>query len=216
MERLVQITPPAAEPLALELVKGHCRVQHSLEDALLRTWIKAAREYAEHETSRQLITATWRLTRGSFPARSLSQDYLNRPYEWRHISENEWCQRIEIPITPVQSILSFGYYDNAGVLQALTSDDYQFDGNEASALLLPAPQQTWPATQPGKVNAVQISILAGHGDTDASTPGLFQQAMLLMIGEWYLKREELASVIKPDMPTAAQRLLAKVASMRYA
>lgn len=54
--RLVQ---PAHEPLSLEEVKLFLRIEHSAEDALLTTLLKAAREAAEHLLNISCITQTW-------------------------------------------------------------------------------------------------------------------------------------------------------------
>ena len=64
---LIRIAAPASEPLALADAKAHCRVDHTDDDALITALIVAAREQAEHETGRALVTQTWELVHDAFP-----------------------------------------------------------------------------------------------------------------------------------------------------
>ncbi len=76
------ITDPAAEPLLLEAVKNHLKVDGAEDNVLIKALIKSARLTAENETGRAFITQTWRL-------------YLDVAYP-----------EIEIPRPPLQSIES--------------------------------------------------------------------------------------------------------------
>lgn len=55
---LTVITAPAVEPVSLEEAKSHLRIDADIaeHDGLLELLIQAAREQAEHETGRSLIT----------------------------------------------------------------------------------------------------------------------------------------------------------------
>lgn len=57
---LTVITPPATEPISLVEAKAHLRIENdvAIEDGLIQLLIQAAREQAEHETGRALITQT--------------------------------------------------------------------------------------------------------------------------------------------------------------
>ncbi len=54
------ITPPALEPLSLDEVKAHLRVDHDHEDTLIADTLKAARQYVEFASGQRLITQVWR------------------------------------------------------------------------------------------------------------------------------------------------------------
>ncbi|NDA93971.1 MAG: hypothetical protein EBX90_11955, partial [Betaproteobacteria bacterium] len=69
--------PPATEPLSLEEVKEHLRIDSSAEDALLQMYIEAARKVCEHNTARALITQTWETTFDRFPGPVLEPSGLD-------------------------------------------------------------------------------------------------------------------------------------------
>ena len=64
---LIRITAPATEPIDLATAKLHCRVDGTDEDTLIAALIVAAREQAEHETGRALVTQTWEQVHDAFP-----------------------------------------------------------------------------------------------------------------------------------------------------
>jgi Phage gp6-like head-tail connector protein len=49
------VTPPAKEPVDLEVVRKHCRVDHDHDDELLTLYTAAARQWAEAWLNRALI-----------------------------------------------------------------------------------------------------------------------------------------------------------------
>ena len=67
--RLTLLIPPAKEPVSLAEVKLDCRIEadETAFDALIPGKIAAARQLAEHETGRKLITQTWRAEFACWP-----------------------------------------------------------------------------------------------------------------------------------------------------
>lgn len=61
------VTPPAGEPVSLAEAKQHLRVDGDDDDLLIGSLIAAARQAAETQTGRQLITARWKLVLDAFP-----------------------------------------------------------------------------------------------------------------------------------------------------
>lgn len=60
-------SPPAAEPVTLDVAKAHCRVTISDDDALISLYIQAAREGVEAFLARSLVTKGYRQSLDSFP-----------------------------------------------------------------------------------------------------------------------------------------------------
>jgi len=69
------VTPPTIEPVTLEEVKLHLRVDGTEEDSLISALITAARQKAEEYTKRAFITQSWELALDS----ASGKVYLPRP-----------------------------------------------------------------------------------------------------------------------------------------
>lgn len=69
------VTPPTIEPVTLEEVKLHLRVDGTEEDSLISALITAARQKAEEYTKRVFITQSWELALDSVSGKV----YLPRP-----------------------------------------------------------------------------------------------------------------------------------------
>lgn len=198
MPRIVKVS--AATPahlLTLEQVKLHCRAQHNTEDELFNAWIASAEAYAEGYTARCLLTTQ---------------------YQW--IGEEFPEDELDLLVSPVQSIQSVSYYDENGDVQTLAEEDYELDGAEEVSVLVPAAGTSWPATLPGKRNAVTIVFTAGYRATQDGSgipviPQQFAQAIKLMIAQWYQHREEVIAGQALTPPIASQLLLDQVTSTRY-
>lgn len=179
------------EPLTLQEVKDHLRVDASADDTLITALIQSAREGAEAHTNRALIEQTWELKLDAFPKGA-----------------------IYIPKSPVQSVSSIQYIDLSGDTQTLAAADYIVDTNSEPARITPAYLETWPDEQE-RINAVTVTFVAGYSagagsptDYAENVPELIKSAMKLAIGERYENREDtvVATVIQ-ELPTSSKDLL---------
>ena len=166
---LTLITPPAIEPTSLVEAKLQAKVDHSDLDTLINVFIKSAREAAEHELGRALITQTWRLTLDEFP-----------------------CAEIELPKPKVLSVTSVGYVDEAGVDQTVSAANYSLDSAQLPGWILPAENYSWPATR-AIANAVRVDFTAGYGPAATDVPASVRQWMLLQIAAAVKQSEAFAS-----------------------
>lgn len=169
-------TAPATEPLTTAEAKAHLRVEHSDEDTYIDALIKAAREFVEARTDRQLVTATWNITLDGFPCH-------RRP--------------IKLPKYPTQSVESITYTDTAGDSQTWDSASYRVDTSREPAVILPAVGASYPSAiaEPGSVT---IQVVAGYGAA-AAVPEAAKSAMRLLIAHWYENREAaVAGVANPE------------------
>lgn len=171
------ITAPAAEPITLAEAKLHLRIEDSVtdEDDLIESLIVAAREAAEHETGRALITQTWELVIDAFPA----------------------CA-IELPKSRLLGITSVIYVDAAGDSQTLDSSAYTADTDQEPGWVLPAVDTEWPETL-DTANAVRIRYTAGYGAAAAAVPDAIKAWMKLRLGALYRHREELSGIASHEL-----------------
>ncbi|HWP38942.1 MAG TPA: head-tail connector protein [Gemmatimonadales bacterium] len=139
-------------------------------DDLLTGWITAARGVVERMTDRQLLPARWRVKFDRFP---------------------RWREPIELPLPPLQSVVSVTYIDPGGATVTWSSLEYVVDapsGPQATAgRLYPALGLDYPTT--GAIeDAVTVEFDAGYASA-AAVPQELKQAMYLLIGAWYEHRE---------------------------
>lgn len=160
---LIRIAAPASEPLTLAEAKLHCRVDGTDEDALITALIIAAREQAEHETGRALVTQTWELVLDAFP------------------------EAFVLRKSPVQSVTSLKYLDSAtGAEQTLDPADYLLDKDSEPSYVVPAYGKAWPYSREVP-NAVRVRYICGYG-LAVAVPQAIKQWMLLAIGTMYENR----------------------------
>jgi len=89
--------PPVYEPVSVDELKEHLRLNIDDENSLLAEYISAARLLAEDYTGRQFMTATWKAYFDYWP------DFL--------------------PKSPTQAVSEILYYDTSNVQQELTTFD---------------------------------------------------------------------------------------------
>lgn len=162
-------TAPTSEPISLADAKKQLRLPsaYTSEDDAINWYIKAAREIAERETNRALLTQTWKLTLDKFPASGVIQ-----------------CSK-----NPVIAITSIQYYDTAGDLQTWSADNYILDDQREPWRITPAYGLSFPSTQ-SRINAVTITFTAGYSSAD-TIPANIMQGMRLIIGDLYKNRENI-------------------------
>ncbi len=183
---IIVVTPPAEEPVTYAESLNFCRLDElSLEtgaSALFGALITSARQQAEQELRRYLVTQTIDLYLDAFPSVS--------------------CDRIEsrpaIYLPPTQSVSAITYTDTAGNTQTLATDLYNVDVTSRPARITPAYGQSWPSTR-NQANAVKLRFVAGYGAASA-VPACVKAWMMMKIAEMH------PSVAQP-MPEYAGGLL---------
>ena len=169
------ITAPAAEPVTLDQVKAHLRIDADITDfdTTLAALISAARSQAEHRTGRRFGVQTWEHVMDVFPAGP-----------------------IILPAPPVTAVVSIKYDDPAGAEQTLALADYRARTAGEPAVLRPV--TAWPASL-GEEGAVRIRYTCGLTSADPRWPAL-QAWMLLAIGAWHANPEAVSAAQTYALP----------------
>lgn len=198
------LTAPAVEPVSTSDMKLHLRVDHSTDDSLIAALITGARDYVERHTRRALVNTTYRLTLDYFP---------DGP--------------IELPRQPASQIASGGsyayamprirYYDVDGNQQTLTyaAEDFELGLDSNPPMLHLTPMDTWPNTENGKANAVEVDFVAGHGAAAANVPPLLVQCIKLLVAHWYENRAAVQPGFGGEVPLAVDSILKIYSSGDY-
>lgn len=174
---------PTEEPITLADAKLHLRVTASSEDTLINSLITTARQRAEELSMRSLVTRTLDLYVDTWPM----------------------CGFIVLPTPPVQSITSVTYTKSDGTTGTMPSSDYYLA--TASSKLVLKYGATWPGDELQPVEAIKVRYVAGYGAA-ADVPAWARHAMRLMVGHWYLNREEVTmGTVGHRVPDGAMAML---------
>ena len=197
MPRVVRsiVKGPSLEPIDLEAAKAHLRLDlreggsSDGQDALITKRLVAVREHVEAQTNRALITQTWRLTLDRFPP-------------WSHPIVLEGGK-----IEP--SSVRVCYVDETGTEQELELEQLQIDeADQYRPRVLPLPQEDWPSTELGRINAVTVEYRVGFGDAATDVPDTIIAAMLLHLADLFEHREETVLNAVPSSTKQYERLIA--------
>jgi hypothetical protein len=213
------VTAPALEPLTLEQIKDHLRLDSTDQDLMLGSLIKAARRWTEHFLSRCLIEQTWDLlfTNG-FPAftgwdTGLPAQYVT--FGRTGLPFVHCLNEIRIPRAPLKAtggIVSVKYLDATGAqITLVAGTDYVVGARSEPAIIAPAYGKSWPATRnyldaTGNYPA-EVRFIAGYGAAGSAVPENFRQAMLLLVGHWFENREEVSGSSLASIPKGVEALL---------
>ena len=169
MSSAVRTVEPQAEPLALDIVKAHLRIENlDVHDELLQSiYIPSATRDVEAITQRALITQTYVYRLPCFPV----------------------AGPLRLPHPPLQSVTSVQYVDGNGTTQTWDSDDYVVDTTSTPGVIEPVYGGSWPTAR-GDRNSVIITLVAGYGNAASAVPADIRHAMLLMIGDAYARVED--------------------------
>lgn len=173
------LVTPGAEPVTVAEFKQHARINRIDEDPLIEAFLRAAREYCETHTRRQLSPATWRMTLDRFPA----------------------CE-IRLPLPPLQSVTSITYVDGNGDVQTLAADRYEVDASSQPGRIHPAYGYSWPITRE-QLGSVNVTFVAGYSDV----PATITTAIKLLAAHYYENREAVTAGALTEVPLAVESLL---------
>lgn len=106
---------------------------------------------------------------------------------------------IQLPVGPLLSVDSIVYTDSTNTERTVGETDYIAD--VLSCRIVPV--QPWPTFDAAPINPIKITYIAGY----ETTPQSVKQAMLLLIGHWYINREAVSTDIVRPIALAVDSLL---------
>ena len=199
---LTVTTAPAGEPVTVEMVKLHCRIDSNADDLLLAGYLTAARVMAEDYLSRKLLTQTvlWTL----------------RPASLFGLGTRLAHGPLELPRAPVQSIVSVTALDDWGNSTAIQPaalplmQGAAILGYVADLALEPATLTIGGETMLSgglpvhstRLQHIQVTMVVGYG-TASAVPPTIAQAIMMTTAFLYEHRGDTDVA----MPSAAEWLL---------
>lgn len=161
------LSGPAAEPVSIDEVKAHLRLDGNSEDALIASLLLTSRLHIETALGLALMTQQWQLVRDVWPE----------------------AATVKIGIAPVQTINEIRVLDKDGVSTVVPSSSYTLEATGRPARIVPK-DQAWP--MPGrKAGGIQIDFAAGFGSAADAVPSPIRQALLLLVTHWYEHRDPI-------------------------
>ena len=175
-----------AEPITRDEAKAQCRVDASftLEDALIDSYIVAAREFVEGETGLVLTP------------RSVTETV---PVLGRWIDLRAW---------PVTSITGISYLDGLGVSQALLTGSWRVMLGARPVRLWPV-TFGWGVPWGRTPMPATVTMQAGY-PTTGDVPEQVKQAMRLLVSHFYANRSAVETGVRAvsvEVQFAVDRLL---------
>lgn len=185
---LKRTVKPAVLPVTLAESKSDLREDRTIEDALISSLIAASTDYLQAPNgaiNKAFITQTWELS----------------------VPHTDRYGRVDLPVTPVQSIESITYFDGSNVQQTLNVADFHLYGEEDWAYIVPKENKSWPSTYV-RLDAITITFKAGFGDLSSDVPESIRHAIRLLVVHWFENRGvAVVGTIVAELPAALQSLI---------
>lgn len=180
-------TAAASTPITRAEAKSHAQVPHDLYDDDIDNYILAATEFAQKDTWRQFITATWDGRLDQFPAATKCNPEA----------------AIWIPQPPLLTIESFTYVDSTGATVTLVENtDFTVDTFSDIGSVRPVYNGSWPTAR-GYRNDVSIQWTCGYGATNGDVPEDIRQAIRHLTAHFIDRRAVVSfvqGVVMEDIP----------------
>lgn len=181
---LYVLTEPTVEPVSTAEAKAHMRIEHSADDTYIAALIKAARRWCENFQVRSFISTTWSWSFTQFPC--------GRP--------------IEVPWSPLQSVTSIKYVDDAGTQQTLATTVYQEYTKRTPGQIDLKYLQEWPSVR-GDKDGIEVIYIAGYGNASTDVPEDVTTAIKMLVAELYERREAASEKSIVKIPFGVEALL---------
>lgn len=179
MESYRVINPPSTEPVTLSEAKAHLRVSNTLDDTLITSLIKAARQWVEGYTMRPLMT---QIIEVNFDTIDSLEILINK--------------------APIQSITSVSYINTSGQTVSISNSEYTLDLKSPVCRILLNEMPPIKKT----LNAFTVTFQAGYTSANF-VPNTYKQAILLLLTHFYVNRSEVESQNFNTIPMGVKTLL---------
>ena len=186
---LFRTAGPDVEPVTLADAKAALRIDHSSEDDLISSLIRAAREEVEATTGLAMIDQDWRLVLDGIPPNGL----------------------VLLRRGPIRALAAVTAYGADGEASLIAATDYQLDA-------LSRPARLHFDTVPGDLrtlNGIEIDFTAGYCEAATDVPDPLKRAVLMLVAHWFEFRASFGADQQPvSMPDGYSRLLSSFMSRR--
>jgi uncharacterized phiE125 gp8 family phage protein len=168
MHKTQLVTAPTEDPITVAEAKDHLNIRGNSRDTYINGLISAVTKAVETYLHRALITQSWKVFYDRF------HDHM------------------KIPFGSLQTVTGITYYDLNGNAQTFSNSLYWVVKETDPACIIRKYEVTFPETQYGRPNAVEIAFTCGYGSASA-VPEPIKHAMKLMLTNYFEHRGDIVS-----------------------
>ena len=211
MAGLEVVTGPSQEPITITDIKEHLRLDEDVDDLQVNAYVIAAREWAENYTNRFFIQRTMRQWYDSKP-RDISYGYEG--FVTGHQNYFTSHQALEVAATPVISVDSIKYYNDAGTEFTWDASNYFADTVSEVPKITLKDGGSFP-TDLRSQNGLAVNFTTGYGATASSVPQAIRVAIMQYVTFLYEHRGDFERFPAPTPPAVLRTLLNPYKVMRF-
>jgi uncharacterized phiE125 gp8 family phage protein len=175
-----QVTGPAIEPVTLEEMRQHLRIEDEDEHGYLLDIIAEAREEIEQASGLTLISQTWKLAIDQWPSgRSDWWDGVREGHINQLYGPNSYSDLL-LPKYPLLTVDSVKVYDEDSNEQVVDiASTFDVDAIRRPGRLTLKVGATWPVALRAN-NAIVIEYTAGYGTAPSDVPAPLRRAVKVL------------------------------------
>lgn len=182
------VTRAASEPVSVSELRDTLKLEIGNEEILLQNLIIEATEEIEKRYNLAMLTQSWKLTLDNWPGSALDWWDGVRDGAVTEAYGDHAARWVTLPRYPLQSITSVKTYNSAGTPTTLTVSDYfDVDISSKRGRMILKDGQVWPTAERSN-NAVEITYVAGYGDSPFDVPAPLRRAVRQMAAYLYQHR----------------------------
>jgi uncharacterized phiE125 gp8 family phage protein len=181
----ILVTGPAVEPLSLEEMRLHLRLDDTQEDDLVGSLLKAARLMLESATRLKFVSQNWRLSIAKVPT----------------------GRAIRVPLAPVISVAAVRIFDATGVETLADDAFYRLRRGSEPALVVLEPGF------PDAPGGIEVDLVVGFGPAASDVPEPLRHAVRMLVAYWFENRGDEAHE-RAQLPADVALMIAPYRSLR--
>lgn len=194
MAGIVITTEPAQEPITLQEVKEHLRVEDGIDERILRPLIQTARMFAEEHLGRKLVTTVLTQTY------DVANDFDEPLWEGMRVGADIQYYKNYLTLShgPVVSVAHIKTYDDSDTATTFASTKYYLDNSREPARILLRKGQTWESNL-RVANGIEVQYTVGYSSIYA-IPEPIRMGMLHHVAHLYEHRGDMYEASNPYPP----------------
>ncbi len=197
---LERITASAIEPVTVEVLKQHLRLDHDEEDVLLAQMITAARQFLETKLSLAFLTARWRYR----PRLYCTQRGRGRPAPFSHQAQRSFKKpSIKMPLFPISQLHHIKLYLSDGTTALADLSHARIESAARPAFITGLSLPSMVQVEYG----AEFEFSAGYGALPEDVPSPLRLAITMLAAYFYENRIDSQHCLSASLPATISLIL---------